>query len=509
MAPDVLDLPSEVITAEDREILKGILADPKAVARFRADLEPVHKKQAEKSLHSFIKQMWSEMDSAKFKDNWHIKAICEHLQAVTNGEIRRLIINIPPRHQKSLSVSVAWPAWTWIDKPDTSFLFASHASSLSVRDSVKCRNVIQSPLYQKRWGDNFKLVGDQNTKIRYDNDRKGQRLSTSVGGALIGEGGNIIVLDDIYSPDDIRSEVIRNSTLDWWRETMVNRLNDPQTGAFVIIMQRLHEEDITGFLLETEGEDWTHLCLPARYESDHPNVWARDPRKEGDLLWPERFPEIELVRREKSMGAYAVAGQFQQRPAPKSGGMFDKTWWVLADRLPAGKLIRVRGWDFGATKDGKPSVGVLMAYRRDGSYFIEHVNRFFGGPGTMEKEIKKQAAIDGTGVTIDIPQDPGQAGKSQVRAIRKLLRGYVVRSSPEAGDKVVRASAFSAQADGGTETGNVSILKGQMWTQPFIDEAAMFPAGTFDDQVDAASRAFNQLIILSRRRRPRSVPRVG
>ena len=164
---------------------------------------------AGRGLWEFTRQMWPWIDPAPFKDNWHIGCIAEHLEAVSAGQIRRLLINVPPRHMKSIGVSVAWPACTWNAAPERRFLFTSYAQGLSTRDSVKCRRVIESPIYQRRWGDRFHLTGDQNTKTRFDNDRGGYRLATSVGGALTGEGGDIIVIDDPHNVRDKESEVVR------------------------------------------------------------------------------------------------------------------------------------------------------------------------------------------------------------------------------------------------------------------------------------------------------------
>ena len=231
----------------DMELLTALVNNP----------DWIEQELAERSLAEFIRQMWTSIDPSPYVANWHIDAIAEHLEAVNRGEISRLIINIPPRHMKSIAVSVAWPAWTWTQQattplrgPTVRFLYASYAQSLSIRDSVKCRRVIDSPLYQQRWGDQFKWVGDQNTKIRFDNDQKGYRIATSVDGALTGEGGDVIVIDDPHNVTEAESETVRQSALDWWDESMSNRLNDAQTGAYVVIMQRVHDQDFTGHLLD-------------------------------------------------------------------------------------------------------------------------------------------------------------------------------------------------------------------------------------------------------------------
>ena len=296
-----------------------------------------------RSLKVFTKRSWSAIEPGRdFYDNWHIDAVSEHLQAVVEGKIKRLIINIPPRHMKSISVAVALPAWTWTIQPSKRFLFASYAGSLSIRDSVKCRRLIDSRWYKSYFGDTFSLTTDQNQKQRFENDKTGQRIATSVDGALTGEGGDIIVIDDPHNVREAESSTVREGVLEWWDQAMQTRLNDPKTGAFIIIMQRVHENDLTGHILANEYNAWDHLCLPARYEIGHPTptrstLGFSDPRtKEGELLWEKRVDEKTLNNLEKSLGTYASAGQLQQRPMPKGGGILKAEWWVAweKDELP-------------------------------------------------------------------------------------------------------------------------------------------------------------------------------
>jgi len=201
-----------------------------------------------------------------YKDGWHIKAICDHLQAVTDGRIRDLLINVPPRHMKSLCVSVFWPTWVWTRKPGVRWLFVSYAQRLSTRDSLKRRRLIQSPWYQKNWGPLYRLTGDQNEKTRFENSATGYCLATSVDGTNTGEGADVIVCDDPHNVRERESEVQRENVTTWWDEVMSTRLNDPNTGARVIVMQRVHEGDLSGHVLNKGG--WDHLCLPAEYEGE-------------------------------------------------------------------------------------------------------------------------------------------------------------------------------------------------------------------------------------------------
>jgi len=460
------------------------------------------KQQAERSLHEFIRQMWPRMDPAPFVDGWHIRVICEHLEAVCRGEIKRLIINIPPRHCKSLLVSVAYPAWCWarrsddpLSGPATSFLYASYAQNLSVRDSRKCRALIESDLYQKRWGDRFKIISDQNTKTRFETDAMGYRLATSVGGALTGEGAAIIILDDPNRADEAESAVKREAVLEWWKLTMSNRLNSPAGGAFVVVQQRLHEEDLSGYLMNKKIEQdrdfgkWERLVLPARYEPQHPHASARDMRaREGALLWPQRFSAAYLRDQETEMGSYGFAGQYQMRPAPRKGGLFEIEWWQYVDETPAAGL-RVRAWDFAATAGGGSwTVGLLLSCR-EGIFYVEDVKRKQLSSHGVRQLVKSLAELDGRQVSISIPNDPGQAGNDQVDSYTRLLVGYDVRSSPESGNKELRAAAHGQAAQ--VEAGNVK-LKRAPWNRAFVEELALFPRG-HDDQVDAFSRAFGFL----------------
>lgn len=446
---------------------------------------------------------WKYADPSDFVGNWHIDAISEHLEAVTRGEIRRLIINMPPRHSKSLQVSVFWPAWSWLTTPEKQFLFSSYAQTLSVRDSVKCRRLLESPWYRRNWGDRYRLTSDQNTKGRFENSAGGYRLATSVDGSLTGEGGDVIVVDDPHNVRDTGSEVKRVSTLEWWDEAMSTRVNDPATGAFIIVMQRVHERDLTGHILSREN-DYVHLCLPARYESDHPTPTQTpldflDPRtEEGEPLWDNRFGDAELTELETRLGPYASAGQLQQRPAPRSGGFFKPQWFEIVDAAPL-NAQRVRYWDKASTSNGGDyTAGCLVALGLDGTTYIEDVVRGQWSPGARNAIIKQTAILDRqrsetTGAsppTIWIEQEGGSGGAESAQISIRDLIGFSVYTDRPTGSKETRAQPLSAQA----EAGNVRLVKGD-WIGDFFAELAQFPNGKHDDQVDAVSGAFNKVTL--------------
>jgi predicted phage terminase large subunit-like protein len=318
------------------------------------------KLRAELSLHEFLKQAWLWIEgNTPFTDGWHLQAICEHLEAVANRQIKNLLINMPPRCSKSTLVSIAFPAWRWLHNPSERFLYASYSFGLASRDSQKCRALIQSPWYQGNWARRFQLSKDQNTKKRFDNTATGYRIATSSGSGTTGEGGSILITDDPNNAADVESEVQRQNRLDWWNTIWSTRLNDRSNDCRIVVQQRIHESDISGYILANdELKEWTKLILPMEYEekrksktiilpSTNGKIWE-DPRtKERQLLWPEKFDAKALEGLKNDLGSeYRIAGQLQQRPSPADGGILKRDWfcWWKERELPKIEFI-LQSWD--------------------------------------------------------------------------------------------------------------------------------------------------------------------
>ena len=445
----------------------------------------------EKSLFEFVQAAWKVVEpGTRLVPSWHVRAICAHLEACTRGQIRRLVINIPPRCMKSLLVSVFWPAWVWTTRPHTRWLFASYAHHLSLRDSLHCRDVISSAWYQKNWGRQFQLREDQNQKTRFDNDRTGFRLASSTGGVGTGEGGDFIVTDDPHNVVAAESDVQRETVLHWWDQSMSTRGNDPQTVVHVVVMQRLHERDLSGHLLAQGG--YENLCLPMQFEPQRRCVTSlgwQDPRKrEGELLCPQRFPRREVEELQRRLGLYGTAGQLQQRPAPLEGGLFRRTWFRITPAPPDGWVQRVRYWDLAATIDGDYTCGVLMSRTQDGTFCIEDVRRGRWEPTQRDALILQTAKIDGYDVQVVLEQEPGSAGKSVTDYLTRRLAGYNVVFDRPTGPKEVRAQPLASQCG----IGNLLLVAAD-WNEAFVDELSVFPNGLHDDQVDASCGAFIRL----------------
>lgn len=444
------------------------------------------------SFAGFVRAAWHVLEPVSpLKWGWSLDAICDHLEAVTAGEVKRLLINVPPGCMKSLLVGVLWPAWEWGPKgrPGTRYLGTAHKQDLAVRDNLKCRRLIQSEWYQSRWP--MKLTGDQNAKTKFENDSTGFREAMAFG-SMTGSRGDRVLLDDPLSVDHANSDADLKSAEITFTEALPTRVNNDDS-AIVVIMQRLNEKDTSGIIIKRDL-GYTHLCLPMRFEAERrciTSIGFRDPREnDGDLLFPERFPEATVKGLEKTMGSYAAAGQLQQRPAPREGGMFKKAWFPIVRAIPAGTKF-VRGWDLAATEGaGDWTAGVKIGRQKNGRFIICDVVRDQKSAAGVERLLVNTTSQDGYLCEQSLPQDPGQAGKQQASYYIGKLAGYTAHATTESGDKETRANPLSAQA----EAGNVDILEGD-WNDTFLDELCVFPNGEHDDQVDGASRAFNTLAL--------------
>lgn len=287
----------------------------------------------EGSLLEFVDYVWPVIEPSRgFVTGWVVEAICEHLQAVTDGQIRRLLINVPPGFTKSTLVGVMWPAWEWGPKnmPSTRYICASYSEHLSVRDNMRCKNIVMSDRYQKLWGDRFQIAPDLMSKIKFGNTKTGWKLATSVGGVGVGERGDRFIIDDPHNTMEMESQTSRDTTKMWFTEVVPDRLNNQQTSAIVIIMQRLHEDDVSGTAI-ARNMGYEHLMIPMLHDTARHCVTSigwEDPRTEEDeLAWPERFPQHTVEELERDKGPYAFASQYQQSPEPRGGSIIKRDYW--------------------------------------------------------------------------------------------------------------------------------------------------------------------------------------
>jgi predicted phage terminase large subunit-like protein len=456
------------------------------------ELEDIKRELCERSLYRFAREAWHVLEPGRpFVEGKHLKVICQRLEAVSAGYIRKLVINVPPRHTKTLIVSVIWPAWNWLRDPTKRYLCASYDLGLSLEHAMKMRRLIESPWFQERWSERFKMTGDQDAKKYFENDKTGYRISTSVDAGTTGKGADVVIVDDPHNVRQAESDAKRAAVIEWWTQAISTRGNDPKTVAYVIVMQRVHEEDLAGYVLDNE-EDWQLLCFPARFDGERredalgPYDWRTE---EGELLWPERFGPREVDELARNLGPWGEAAQLQQRPVAKGGGLFQRAWFEVGDVAPA-VLEVVRFWDRAATEnDGDWTVGLLLGRTPEGVWYVLDVIRFQGGPEQVEATIKQTAALDGPEVPVDLELQPGSAGKTEEASYYKAMPGFVLRFHSPSGSKVVRAAPIAGQA----KAGNVKVLR-RDWTPGFLAEVEKFPRAKFDDQVDAFSGAYAAML---------------
>lgn len=476
-------------------------------------LAEIEAEQCSRSLGRFMRDAWHVVEpDTPLIGGWHLDAIVEHLEAVARSEIRNLVINVPPGTTKSLTAAVFWPAWVWTWSPSYRWLFAAYAEKLSIRDSGKCRKVVRSEWYQVRWPLAMSIA--QDTKTRFENERTGYRIATSVGGVGTGEKGDAIVVDDPHNVLEAESTAKREEVLMWWDEVMSTRLNDPKTGVKVIVMQRVHERDLSAHVLEQGGYD--HLMLPMEYDPKRSCVTSlgfEDPRLDaGELLCPERFPDEVLDDLKIRLGPYGTAGQLQQTPAPRSGGMFDRDWFKVVDLADLPDDLEHVGYvDKAATEGGgSRSAMVLVSYAPDtGTAYIRDMYAGQWEMANRERRIdatcESWAALLGGRVDAGrrmfklwVEQEPGSGGKdSALLTVQRLVKaGFLADRDVAHRDKFARADHFA----GAAKAGLVKLVRGP-WNEDLLRELeAAGPGAAFLDQMDVCVGAYNKLI--GKRRTP-------
>ena len=462
-----------------------------------ADWLAVEREYCQRSLANFVRRAWSVFDpTSPLVYGWHIDAICDHLEAITRQDLNRLLINIPPGCMKSSLTNVLWPAWEWGPKSKGfhRIISGAHELGLSTRDTRAMRRVIQSDWYQSLWPTT--ISSDQNQKTYYENSETGFRQACAVS-SMTGKRGHRVLWDDPLSAEDANSEKNRETVIREFRETMPSRLVDPTNSAIVIVMQRLHERDPAGFIL-SEGLEYEHLCLPMEFEPSRrcvTSVGFRDPRTEdGELLFPGRFPR-EVVERDKSvMTEYSVAGQFQQRPAPRGGGVFKDEWWSHWTVLPR-VVYRMVYADTAQKTAEQNDYSVFQCWGMgvDGRiYLLDQVRGKWEAPQLLTQAkafwSKHKPVGKGLGTLRKFKVEDKSSGTG---LIQQLSQAQVpVEGIPRDRDKVVRAYDAAPQI----EAGNVVIPDSAPWLSEYMAEFSGFPNKEHDDQVDPTMDAIDDML---------------
>jgi predicted phage terminase large subunit-like protein len=459
----------------------------------------LEKKLSEMSFYEFFKAAWVVVEPAvPLSTNWHHKYICDTLQEeceriiAQKPKTKDIIINVPFRSTKSLIVTVMFPVWAWIKSPKLRFITSSYSATLSIELATKSRDIIFSDWFKTRWGDVFHIKKDQNLKERYENNFVGMRRATSVGGTVTGQGADFLIVDDPLSPQMANSATERENANEWYRTTFYSRLNQPDIGVRIIIMQRVHEDDLTGFLLGKETRlKYRHVCIPAKSGDGNikPAYLEKFYEKGTQLFWKDRFSQKILDDYKSALGSYGYAGQLQQTPTPLDSGMIHKDWFKI-DRYRVDESIVNFVIDPAYTADQKNDPSALLAYtyKENRWQIVDCVNVYKEFPDLV-KFIQQWVQKNGYTNRSRIYVEPKASGKSIVQTLVRETGLNVKEDKPPTKDKVARVSDVSASL----ESGRVSLLNGD-WNDEFLDQLAKFPAAKHDDMVDCLVMAVNKEI---------------
>ena len=429
-------------------------------------------------------------------ENWHIKLLCDRLQVealrIVNKQPRdkHLLINVPPRTLKSELVNVFFSVYVWILKDSIQFISSSYSASLSIVLSTQARRLIESDWFIEHFPD-IHLSKDENTKSRYTTTNGGLRYSTSTGGTITGMGGDIIVIDDPQNPQLARSEVERDNANRFFNETLRSRLNNPDTGIFIVIMQRLHENDLTGMLLEKESNNWEHICLPAEVSDNVIPSELKELYVNG-LLFPQRLSKSVLESFKIGLGSYGYSGQYSQLPSPSEGGIFKGAWFNVIKQLPDSLKLDQLKWDFYldtayTNKQENDATGLLCAAFHNNELYVKEAKAVRLEFPELIKEVQNFTTVNGYTNRSRIYIEPKASGKSIVQMLKRSTGLNVMEDKAPTQDKVSRASSVSAFI----ESGRVNLLDGR-YIDPFLNELKAFPNGSHDDLVDCLVMAIDR-----------------
>lgn len=437
-------------------------------------------------LSSFIHRCFQHLDPhTPFASNWHLDLLSDRLRQVFEGKIKRLIINVPPRSLKSISASVAFPAWVLGLNPSQRIICASYGQDLSNKMARDCLSIMQSPWYCRAFPTE---ISQRSATADFETTARGGRLATSVGGVLTGRGGDIIIIDDPVKPDEAMSDTSRQNANDWYDNTLYTRLNNKREGAIILIMQRLHLDDMVGHVLEKEP--WTVVSLPAiateREEWTYRTLSGTKTkiRQPDELLHESREGKSELDAVQQNVGSYVFSAQYLQNPVPMGGGLIKEEWLHYYEEfeLPENFELILQSWDT-ANKESELAdycVCTTWGIAKDKTYLLHVLRRRMEYP-ELKRKVKEHRAIwKAQKVLIE----DKASGTQLIQELKQGDMPEVEAFKPE-GDKLMRMNAQTAVI----ENGKVRFPKNSPWLASFVTELTSFPKSKFKDQVDSTSQA--------------------
>jgi predicted phage terminase large subunit-like protein len=423
--------------------------------------------------------------ATKFLYPPYLEILVDRLERVRRGEIKRLIVNLPPRSLKSHCVSVAFPAWLLGHTPSAQIICASYGQDLADKFARDCKSLMTSTSYEALFPTR---LSQKQATAEFETTGGGCRLSTSVDGGLTGRGADFIIVDDVHKPEEAVSVVSRHAVKDWYASTLYSRLNDKTKGAIVVVQQRVHEDDLVGHLLHQKG--WEVLSLPAIAERDEvfeamtPYGKYRYRRKAGEALHPEREPVAALEAIRQAIGSYNFAAQYLQSPEPPGGGMIKEAWFSFYDRLPDKFDAVLQSWDTAnvAGDLSSFSVGTTWGTKADLVYLLDVFRQRLNYPD-LKRAVRERAKIFRADVILIEHRASGVRLYQELA--REGIRG-ITKYEPE-GEKSMRMFRHVAFI----ESGAVNLPRQAPWLPDYLHELLTFPHSIYDDQLDSTSQALD------------------
>lgn len=480
--------PTEGTTRVNKQLLESIANIGPETIR-----QGIHRELSERKLDYFIKQAWPSLKPHEnYDENWHIGYLSEYLKAVELGQTKRLIINIPPRHMKSLLVTVCYPAWCWATNPGLNFIRVSYSATLSLQHNEMSRHLIRSKWYQDNWNDRFNIKYDHDRKDDFENDHEGRMFSTSVGGALTGHGADRIIVDDAQSPKEAHSEAARMHAINFFSQTLQSRLDNPDKGAIIVIQQRLHEKDLTGYIL-SEGLNYElvkiPITAPKKTVVTYPLSGKQIVREEGDILQKSRFTQAHLDDLRKSMGSLNYTGQYMQEPAPADGSIFKREWLQSYFNEAPSNTFDIQSWDMAFKKsEGSAKVAGFVVSKKGADVYVRDL---INDKMSFTESVNAVRTLTGKWPNTRAKVVEDKANGPAVNDVLKKEIPGMVEFSPQ-GSKEERAISVTPYF----EAGNIHFPNPvtNPWVKDLVEDLVTFPRGSYKDTVDALVQAILYLM---------------
>jgi len=464
-----------------------------------------------KSYYEFYKAAFCQLHpGTEYDDNWHAKYICDQLQKEVERIIRKdkrtkdIIINVPFRSSKSMIATIIFPVWAWTMDPSLKFITVSYSGTLAIEHSSRSRDLIYTPWFQSRWGKKVILKKDTQAKGHYETEATGMRKAVGSGGQITGSGADIIIVDDPQDPQMATSETERENVKNFYDHTLYSRLNDPDVGFRMIVMQRLHEQDLTGHLMDKKKgrpEDHFHICIPGTLDEKIINPPELKQYYSNGLFWDSRFHAQALAQYEKTLGSLQYAGQIGQRPAPPEGNLVKRAWFQIINASLVSRnsstepICFFLDTAYTEKQENDPSA-ILAAFKRDGKIYLVTAAEVYKIFPDLIEFVKAFVAINDysrSGSMIWV--EPKASGKSLVQVLQKreisdLNIAEIESELVNGKDKIGRLSTVSPYI----QSGKVILVEG-VWNEHFLTQVCSFPNAAHDEFVDLLSYAIDIMLI--------------